>query len=45
MLQQQLGNAELVARAHDVIDNRGEGSDLESQVEALHERYLELAAK
>lgn len=44
MLGQQIGNAERVARAHDIIDNRSEDADLESQVEALHGFYLELAA-
>ncbi len=44
MLEQQLSNADRLARAHDVIDNRGDGSDLDSQVERLHRRYLQLAA-
>lgn len=45
MLDQQLGNAERLSRAHDIIDNRSEDADLESQVETLHAFYLELAAK
>ena len=44
MLAQQLGNAERVARAHDVIDNRDASADLEAQVAALHDFYLELSA-
>ena len=43
MLAQQLSNAERVARAHDIIDNRSETADLESQVVALHDFYLELS--
>ena len=43
MLAQQLSNAERVARAHDIIDNRSETADLESQVAALHDFYLELS--
>ena len=43
MLEQQLSNDERVARAHDIIDNSGDGSDLPSQVDALHRRYLDLA--
>jgi dephospho-CoA kinase len=43
MLSQQLENAERVARAHDIIGNRANDTDLESQVAALHKRYLELA--
>lgn len=44
MLAQQLGNDERVARGHDVIDNRGPDSDLETQVESLHRRYLQLGS-
>ncbi len=44
MLDQQLSNDDRLARAHDVIDNRGDGSDLENQVESLHRRYLQFAA-
>jgi len=43
MLSQQLENTERLARAHDIIDNRADDTDLESQVAALHKRYLELA--
>ena len=43
MLAQQLSNAERVARAHDIIDNRSETADLESQVAALNDFYLELS--
>lgn len=44
MLDQQLSNTDRLARAHDVIDNRGDGSDLDSQVERLHRQYLQFAA-
>jgi dephospho-CoA kinase len=44
MLSQQLGNAERIARAHDIIDNRSEDADLESQVERLNQLYLGLSA-
>jgi len=43
MLDQQLSNDQRVTRAHDVIDNQGDGTDLEAQVEALHQSYLSLA--
>ncbi|CAD7850984.1 MAG: Dephospho-CoA kinase (EC 2.7.1.24) [Olavius algarvensis Gamma 3 endosymbiont] len=43
MLSQQLQNSERIARAHDIIDNRSAEADLESQVEILHNRYLELS--
>ena len=43
MLAQQLSNAERVARAHDIIENRNASTDLESRVAELHEFYLELA--
>ena len=43
MLAQQLSNTERVARAHDIIDNRSETADLESQVAALNDFYLELS--
>ena len=44
MLAQQLDNAQRVARAHDIIDNRNSSADLEAQVEALHAFYLKLSA-
>ena len=43
MLARQLDNAARLKRAHDVIDNSGDGSDLAAQVDRLHARYLELA--
>ncbi len=43
MLEQQLSNAERLARAHDVIDNREDGKNLAPQVESLHREYLRLA--
>ncbi|MDH3635293.1 MAG: dephospho-CoA kinase [Gammaproteobacteria bacterium] len=44
MISQQLGNSARLARAHDVIDNRSNDSDLRSQVESLHQAYLEQSA-
>ena len=41
----QIGRAERLARAHDVIRNEGSLEDLQRQVDALHERYLQLAAE
>lgn len=40
----QIGRAERLARAQDVIRNEGSLEDLQRQVDALHERYLQLAA-
>ena len=44
MLAQQLGNPERIARAHDIIENRDDSTDLASQVAALHQSYLQLSA-
>jgi len=44
MLTQQLDNATRLKRAHDSIDNRGDGSNLEAEVASLHRKYLQLAA-
>jgi len=44
MLAQQLDNSARLSRAHDSIDNRGDGSNLQAEVAALHDRYLRLAA-
>jgi len=44
MLAQQLENSARLARAHDSIVNRGDGSNLRADVASLHHRYLELAA-
>lgn len=44
MLAQQLDNATRLSRAHDSIDNRGDGSNLPTDVAGLHRRYLQLAA-
>ena len=44
MISQQLGNAARLARAHDVIDNRSNDSDLPSQVKSLHQAYLKQSA-
>ncbi len=43
MLAQQLSNSARLARAHDIIDNRENATDLSSQVEALHQLYLQLS--
>jgi dephospho-CoA kinase len=40
----QIGRAGRLAAADDVIDNGGDLAALRSQVEALHRRYLEMAA-
>lgn len=40
----QIGRAERLARADDVIENNGSLEDLEPRVLALHRRYLEIAA-
>lgn len=45
MLAQQLDNRKRLARAHDSIDNSGDGSNLAADVAALHRRYLQLAAE
>ena len=44
MVAQQLDNETRLKRAHDRIDNRGDGADLESQVAELHRRYVQFAA-
>ncbi len=41
MMSQQLSNSERLARAHDIIDNRAGDIDLGSQVEVLHQNYLQ----
>ena len=41
----QIGRMERLARAQDVIRNEGSLEDLHRQVDALHERYLQLAAE
>jgi len=44
MLAQQLSNSARLARAHDIVDNTANTTDLESQVEALHQLYLQLSS-
>ena len=44
MLAQQMDNSTRLSRAHDSIDNRGDGSNLLADVASLHRRYLQLAA-
>lgn len=41
----QLPRAERLARAHDVVLNEGSLADLHREVDALHARYLQLAAE
>ena len=43
MLAQQFSNEQRLARAHDIIDNRSDDCDLEAQVQALHQQYLQQA--
>lgn len=45
MLAQQASRAERLALADDVIDNSGSEAALEAHVQALHRRYLALAAQ
>jgi dephospho-CoA kinase len=44
MLAQQLSNSARLARAHDIVDNSENATDLGAQVEALHELYLKLSS-
>jgi dephospho-CoA kinase len=44
MIDAQASREQRLAAADDVIDNSGAPEDLDAQVAALHERYLELAA-
>lgn len=44
MMAQQLSNSERLARAHDIISNGSDDSDLHSQVAALHHSYLQQSA-
>ena len=43
MLAQQMSNSGRLARAHDIVDNSDNAADLESQVRALHQLYLQLS--
>lgn len=43
MLAQQMNNSERLTRAHDIVDNSDNAADLESQVRALHQLYLQLS--
>lgn len=45
ILAAQASRAERLAAADDVIDNSGSLADTQLQVEALHQRYLQLAAQ
>ena len=44
MIAQQMSNSDRLARAHDVIENSDNTVDLEPQVRALHQLYLQLAS-
>jgi len=44
MLSQQLSNSARLARAHDIVDNSENATDLASQVKALHQLYLQLSS-
>jgi dephospho-CoA kinase len=44
ILRAQVGRAERLAAADDVIENQGDLAELRAQVRALHRRYLTLAA-
>ena len=43
MLAQQLSNSARLVKAHDIVDNSGNATDLEAQVRALHQLYLQLS--
>ena len=43
IIASQLGREARLAAADDVLDNSGSQESLTSQVEALHQRYLQLA--
>ena len=43
MLAQQMSNSARLARAHDIVDNSKNATNLKTQVEALHQRYLQLS--
>lgn len=45
MLAQQLDNSTRLKRAHDSIDNRGDGGNLRADVARLDQRYRQLAAQ
>ena len=44
MMSQQLSNSQRLARAHDIINNASDDSDLRSQVATLHHSYLQQSA-
>lgn len=43
IMSSQIGRAERLAHAHDVIDNSGPSSALGPQIDALHQLYLSMA--
>lgn len=43
ILDAQMSNQERLSRAHDIIQNRSNDTDLEEQVKTLHQYYLALA--
>ena len=44
MLSQQLANSDRLARAHDIIENLNDETDLGPQVARLHQAYIQQAA-
>ena len=44
MLSQQLANSDRLSRAHDIIENLNDETDLGSQVARLHQAYIQQAA-
>lgn len=43
IIESQCSRSEKLARADDIIDNQGEISTLKQEVQALHQRYLQLS--
>ena len=43
MVEQQLSNRERLTRAHDIIENRDNQTDLATRVEVLHQTYLAMS--
>ena len=43
IMKSQASREERVAKADDVVDNTGDGSNLDEQVERLHQLYLSLS--
>ncbi len=45
IMASQVSRTQRLARANDVLDNSGDSAGMRRQVEALHEKYLALAAR